>query len=89
MVPATDDRCATGLQFGELTWNDPSDRINVAGKNFFTRGMPLGVNQNTAALAGGTIPFDAGTTPDTTGLVFDLTPIMLTPGYPTTLNATC
>lgn len=51
--------------------------------------MPLGVNQNTAALAGGTIPFDAGTTPDTTGLVFDLTPIMLTPGYPTTLNATC
>jgi hypothetical protein len=88
VVPAADPRCAIA-KVGELTWDDPSDSLNVAGVNLITRGIPLGVNSYTAALAGGLVGFDAGTTPGTVGLAFDLTPIFLDPGDPTTLDAVC
>jgi hypothetical protein len=87
-VRIADARCAIA-KVGELTWDDPSNRLIVAGTNLIAQGIPLGVNQYTAALAGGLLDFDAGTTPGTSGLAFDLTPIFLTPGDPTTLDAVC
>lgn len=89
VIPAADNRCATGLKVGELTFNDPSNRLQIAGENLIARGIPLEVNQYTAALAGGQIGFDAGTNPGTSGLAFDLTPIFLDPNDPTTLDAVC
>jgi len=88
VIPVADARCAIA-KVGELTWDDPSNRLIVAGTNLIAQGIPLGVNQYTAALAGGLLDFDAGTTPGTSGLAFDLTPIFLTPGDPTTLDAVC
>jgi len=89
VIPAVDARCATTLKVGELTWNDPSDALNIAGNNLIARGIALGTNDYVAALAGGTVSFDTGVVPGTSGLSFDLTPIFLDPEDPTTLDAVC
>lgn len=89
VVPATDARCATNLKVGDLTWDDPSDRLNVAGNNLIARGIALGANDYVAALAGGTVSFDTGAVPGTSGLAFDLTPIFLDSEDLTTLDAVC
>ena len=88
--PAADDRCASNLKVGELTWTDPSDRLNVAGNNLIARGIALGANPYVAALsADGERNFDTGSNPGTEGLAFDLTPIFLDPEDLTSLDAVC
>jgi len=88
--PDADERCATGLKVGELTWTDPSDRLNVAGKNLIARGIALGVNSYVEALGSdGERDFDTGSVPGTSGIAFDLTPIFTDPEDPTTLEAVC
>ena len=85
-----DARCATGLAVGELTWDDPSEKLKLAGPNIIAKKIALGANDYTASLAGGKLSFDAGTDPDANGsLAFDLTPILLTPGDLTTLDGVC
>ena len=91
--PVEDDRCFTGLAVGELTWEDPSEKLKLAGPNIIAKKIALGANEYTASLAGETLVFDAGTVPDANGsLAFDLTPIFTDteePIDPTTLAGIC
>lgn len=90
VIPAADARCATGLKVGELTWDDPSVKLHLAGPNIIAQKIALGANDYTASLAGGTLSFNAGSDPDANGSVaFDLTPIFLVSDDPTTLDAVC
>jgi hypothetical protein len=88
VIPAPDARCESGFKVGDLTWDEPSEKLKVAGENLIARSIPLGVNYYEAAITGGSAPFDAGTTPGTDGLAFPLTPIFLG-ATPDTLDAVC
>lgn len=81
--------CASGLQVGELTFDDPSEKLKIKAKALVAKKIELGKEVYTAALAGGDNIFDAGTIPGTDGLAFDLTPKFLDDEDPTTLQYVC
>lgn len=81
--------CASGLQVGELTFDDPSEKLKIKAKALVAKGIELGEEDYTAALAGGEKDFDAGAIPGTDGLAFDLTPKFTNPSDPTTLEFVC
>jgi len=60
----------------ELTFEQPSDRLNVAGNNLIARGIALGTSDFTEALGGNIRGFDVGT-PLEGGAAFDLNPAVL------------
>lgn len=86
--PVANDACATGLAVGELTFEEPSNKLNIAGANLIARGIAIGDAEFTAALSGDVRDFSVGT-PLEGGLAFDLTPIFADVNDPTTLQVVC
>ncbi len=84
-----DSGCASGLQVGELTFDDPSEKLKIKAKALVAKEIELGEEDYTAALAGGEKDFDAGAIPGTDGLAFVLTPKFADDNDPTTLQYVC
>jgi len=84
VVPDTDNANCNFAAVSELTFEEPSDRLNVAGNNLIIRGVDIGTNSFTPALAGGSDDFTVGD-PLEGGAAFDLNPAVSDAG----LQAVC
>lgn len=83
--PVTNDVCdAVGgiAAVGELTYDQPTDKLNIAGKNVIARGIDIGIEEFTEAIGGNMRDFTVGT-PIEGGAAFDLVPVDST-GTPVT-----
>lgn len=76
VVPDVDSQYCDFASVSELTFEEPSDRLNVAGNNLIIRGVDIGTNSFTRALAGGADDFTVGN-PQKGGAAFDLNPAVL------------
>lgn len=84
VVPDVDSPYCDFASVSELTFEEPSDRLNVAGNNLIIRGVDIGTNSFTRALASGTDDFTVGN-PQEGGAAFDLNPAV----FGGSLHAVC
>ena len=73
VVPDVDSPYCDFASVSELTFEEPSDSLNVAGNNLIIRGVDIGTNSFTRALAGDAADFTVGN-PQEGGAAFDLNP---------------
>ena len=73
---------------GELTYTEPSEKLNVAGKHLLAKNIDIGTEGFVGALSGNLLDFTVGT-PLEGGQGFDLEPVFLDPEDITTLQAVC
>jgi len=85
--PMTDSVCdgVGGIaKVGELTYNQPTDKLKVAGKNIEGKGIDIGTEGFVGAISGSLMDFTVGTPGDSAA--FDLVPVDVD-GVPITVAA--
>ena len=78
---------------GELTYNQPTDILKIAGKNIVAKGIDIGTEGFVGAISGELMDFTVGT-PDGPSAAFDLVPVdssgvPITPATLEDLTAIC
>lgn len=73
VVPDVDNAYCDFAAVSELTFEEPSDSLNVAGNNLIARGIDIGAEDFTESLTGATNSYTVGT-PIEGGVAFDLNP---------------